>query len=520
MKDETKRPPTKWIERIGIGPWFGGRDLSKPVHLVFGLVLPMALLVNNMWRVRAFTVDDAYISFRYAANLVAGHGLVYNPGEAIEGYTNFLWTLLIALGLPLGIDEHTSSKIMGALAAMGTMAVMYRLSARLQPMGGLPCVATWLFATSSTSVCWSVFGLETSLFQFFIATGTLMMFEENDRERAFPASGLVFALAGLTRPEAPMFLGLPMLLLGRRFFSRQNIVRGLLFALPIGVHMLWRHGYYGSWTPATLAAKTGDLKAQWKNGRGYVLAWLQHAGPIIFVIFYGVGLGVARRSRELLTLAAVFFATATYVILVGGDWMSYYRFMAPGEPYCFVLICVAIRSLAQSRERAALVALALALLWGFGHRYYDFEGARKKFIKEEKRFWDSTAGQVAEWLAVHGKPGRVALGDIGFVGWRTNYPILDLLGLVDPVISQLPGGYTKKHGPGYKERFYEVAPEWAVLIHSGQDCKTASLAAVKKIVEDPKFRRMYVLEENFQVNSDGSWCVFRRKDFDSSTRGE
>lgn len=510
----TDKPRRSFLDVLGIRPWFAGRDLSPRLHLLFGLVLPMLLLLNNMWRVRTFTVDDAYISFRYAANLAAGHGLVYNVGEVIEGYTNFSWTVLIAAGLPLGIDPHTSSKVMGALAAMGTMAVIYRLSGRIIAYGGLPCVATWLFATSATSATWAVFGLETSLFQFLIAMGTLMMFEEHDKPKAFPWSGLVFALAGLTRPEAPMFLGIPMLLLGRGIFGKQNLLRGALFVLPIAAHVLWRHSFYGAWTPATLAAKTGDLKSQWKNGKGYVFEWLRHAGPLMYLWFYGAGLGVARRSREALTLSVVFVAVGFYVILVGGDWMSYWRFMAPGEPYVFVLVCIAMRQLVQSRDRGAIVALALALVWGFTQRHYEFETARKKFVREEKRFWDNTAGQVAEWLVTHGKPGRVALGDIGFVGWRTNYPILDLLGLVDPVISQLPGGYTKKHGPGYKERFYEVAPEWAVLIHSGQDCTKATLAAVKKIVDDPKFKRMYVLMENFQVNAEGSWCVFRRKDFE------
>ncbi|MBK6921005.1 MAG: hypothetical protein IPH07_26655 [Deltaproteobacteria bacterium] len=504
---------THLIDRIGVRPWWRGRDLGPRAHLLFGLLLPMYVLGMNMWNVHRFTVDDAYISFRYAANLVAGHGLVYNPGEAIEGYTNFAWTLLCAGGLSMGVDPHVTSKVLGALCAMGSMAVVYRLSARLQPLGFMPCVATWLFATSSCSATWAIFGLETGMFEFLVALGILWMFEEHDDAKRFPRSGLVFALAGLTRPEAPMYLGLAMLLLGRKMFARQNIVRGLLFAVPIAIHLLWRHAYYGAWMPATLAAKTGDLKAQWRNGRGYVLAWLDHAGPLLFVTFYGFGLGVARRSRELLTLMVLFVAVAIYVILVGGDWMSYYRFMAPAEPFAFVLICVALRSVTQTREPAAVIAVVLALAWGMVHRAYDFEGARKKFIKEEKRFWDNTAGQVAEWLVANGKPGRVALGDIGYVGYRTNYPILDLLGLVDPVIGQLPGGYTKKHGPGYTEHFYEVMPEWAVLIHSGQDCKHASLAAVRKIVEDPRFRRSYVLMENFQVNAEGSWCVFRRRDF-------
>jgi hypothetical protein len=49
--------------------------------------------------------DDAYVSFRYAKHLVEGHGLVYNIGERVEGYTNFLWTLLAAIPLAAGFDD-------------------------------------------------------------------------------------------------------------------------------------------------------------------------------------------------------------------------------------------------------------------------------------------------------------------------------------------------------------------------------------------------------------------------------
>ncbi len=498
------------LDRIGARAWFAGRDLSPRAHLVLGLLLPAYVLAANMWRVRKFTVDDAYISFRYAANLAAGEGLVYNLGEPIEGYTNFLWTVLIAAGLPLGIDPHLSSKLLGASAALGTLWVAYRMSARAQPLGGVPCVATWLLAVSSTTSSWAVFGLETPLFTFLVTLGTWRMFAETEREYALPLSGLIFAIAGLTRPEAPLFFGLPMLFLGRRIFARQNLLRIALFALPIGAHLLWRHAYYGQWTPATFSAKTGDLAAQWKSGRTYVIGWFEHSGPVVFLAFAGVGLSVARRSRELLTITCVMIAVFAYVILVGGDWMSYFRFLAPAEPFVYVLVCVAVRQMAQGRAPAVLVALTLTAAWTGVQRYFGLREAQNKFIKEEKRFWDHTAGRVATWLVTHGTPGRVALGDIGFVGWRTNYPILDLLGLVDPVIARLPGGYTKKTGPGYAERFFDVMPEWAVLIHTGQECKKASLKAVRLIVEDDRFRRAYTLQENFRINADGSWCVFKR----------
>ena len=58
---------------------------------------------------RWFTLfDDAMISMTYARNLAGGDGLVWNPGQpAVEGYSNPLWTILMAVGLALGRDlEH------------------------------------------------------------------------------------------------------------------------------------------------------------------------------------------------------------------------------------------------------------------------------------------------------------------------------------------------------------------------------------------------------------------------------
>ena len=52
----------------------------------------LAWLVSLSW----WLTDDAFISFRYARNLLEGHGLVFNPGERVEGYTNFLWVLELA----------------------------------------------------------------------------------------------------------------------------------------------------------------------------------------------------------------------------------------------------------------------------------------------------------------------------------------------------------------------------------------------------------------------------------------
>lgn len=495
-----------------VAAWRRGEGLPRRVHLLVGLVLPIWVLLVNMWRVHWLTIDDAYISFRYARNLANGWGLVYNQGEAVEGYTNFLWTVILAGGFELGLDPHLVSKVLGAAAAVGILVLTYRLADRVYPLRTLPCVATWLLASSMPLTAYAVLGLETSAFTFLVLWGTWRMFLEVERGDRVPWSGLVFAAAGLTRPEAPLFIGLPMLLLGRGFFSRQNLLRAALCGGPLLLHLLWRYSYYGAWLPATLGAKTGDLQQQLDRGSGYLSSYVETGGPIVFLALFGIAVALVKRHRELASLAAITVAWFAYVLLVGGDWMSYHRFLAPTEPFLFVLVGLAIRRIVETLDRAAILGLALFGLYAGLVRLHHVGKAQDQFIKEEMRYWNNTAGQAAEWLATRAQPGRVAIGDIGYVGYRTDYPILDLLGLVDPVINSLPGGYTRKIGEGYVERFFDVRPEYAVLVMGSDKCNTPELSGVALVYYDKRFKPDYDLAHQLQVTSDASWCIFKRRD--------
>ena len=101
--------------------WWG-----VPVVLIAGVVDAIAI---------RWTCDDAFISFRYARNLVRGHGLVFNPGEAVEGYTNFLWTLGLALGMILDIDPIDWACLFGLASWLGVGGLLAWQAhrARLEP---------------------------------------------------------------------------------------------------------------------------------------------------------------------------------------------------------------------------------------------------------------------------------------------------------------------------------------------------------------------------------------------------
>jgi len=509
------RDRAQWhLERV-----MAGASLSQATHRLVGLQLPMLLLAYNLWVARSFTIDDAFISFRYARNFARGMGLVYNAGEHIEGYTNFLWTVLLAGGVPFGIDPETSSKVLGAASALVSLALLYAVSQRLRRFAILPCVATWLFATSVPNVGYAIWGLETGFFVCFLLLGTwLFLREREDSEgRAFPFSGLAFAVAGLSRPEAPLFLGLLMLFLGRDFFRRQNLLRGIIFVIPIALHMLWRHGYYGSWLPNTLSAKTGNLEQQLHSGADYLDKYVRHAGVALWLSAFGVGYGVAKRNRWVLACAVTALAVAGYVALVGGDWMPFYRFMATFEPYCFLLVGVGMRSvfdrqpLTLRTQQVAATGVALLLVVGFSHRVGTMESAFHKILKDEKIFWDSAAGGVAEVLRT--KPaGTVGVADIGQVGYRTDYPVFDLLGLIDPVISKLPGGYTNKTGAGYVDRVFDVMPRYFVFVGRAKTCTPLQFPGQEKLRRDPRFQANYELGGKVEHSKGGLWCIFQRKE--------
>ena len=581
--------------------WLGGATLSRVAHVFLGFVVPAVVALVNMWRVRSFTVDDAYISYRYARNLARGWGLVYNYGERIEGYTNFLWTVILGGAIKLGVDPDIAAKVLGALFACGSLGVVFLIEERIRPLKAMPVVSTWLLATTMVFAGYSVWGLETSMFVFLVLSGTwLVMREEDDRPvvaaaapawkraaKRAPWSGLLFGLAGITRPEAPMYLGVLMFFLPgasllyvrrlagdakrrdgsapalmilvfalvglsaaivvpkelapgaetalfgligllaivmlsqlpRALFAPRNLIRGGLFLAPVVSHFLWRKSYYGSWLPNTLSAKTGDVRQQLAGGLDYVEKFIVHGGPVVYLVCFGVAAGFAWRHRWVLAFACLTLLGATYVVLVGGDWMPIYRFMAPVQPFLFLLIGLATRVLVEKQSKLVNYGLLVLALVTVGHRANRLNRDRVKIIKKEKKFWDSAAGGTARWFAekrdergVEATYGTIAMGDIGEIGYRTDYPVLDLLGLVDPVVSELPGGYTRKIGKGYRDHFFNSKPRYFVLVSADNDCHHPSVPGSRVLYTDRRFLRQYFVSGRVKLMSGFSWCVYERKD--------
>jgi hypothetical protein len=500
--------------------FWAGDPLSPRMHLALGLIAPMALTIANAIRVRAFTVDDAFITFRYADNFGSGHGLVYNVGERVEGYTNFLWTVLLGVLSRLGAAPEPTSKVLGAICAAAALVPLYRLAHRLAPLQNIPCLATWLCASSFVYTGYAVFGMEAPLFALLALGGAERFVAEQDAEirgapPRVPWSGVLFALASLTRPEAPLLFLLLVASSGKRALSRAGLIRLASFAAPVLLHLLWRRGYYGAWLPNTFGAKTGDLREQLKGGADYLEKYAAHAGAILWLAIGAVGIALARltSARPLallgLALSAWVVLFGVYVVLVGGDWMPYFRFIAPAEPFAFLLVDQVLRTILERRERVATVALAAFGAWTVYSRVDTLRDGQRHIVKNDKTFWDDSAGRTAEWFLKNGQPGPIGIADIGYVGYRTGYPIVDMLGLLAPEIARLPGGYTRKVGAGYTDAIFARQPRYFVIINAERDCKSPTVPSSRAVFADARFAD-YRLRETIRLKGGGAWCIFAR----------
>ena len=159
-----------------------------------------------------FTQDDAFISYRYVKNFVNGHGLVFNPGERVEGYTNFLWIIILSIFAQLGLDMIIVSKVLGIAAGATTLFIIYQISLNLfrKKDWFFPLFAPLLLASNSAFAYWSISGLESV---FFVMAVLLSVYFYFTYQRLMIIS---CALSGLIRPERVLVFAI--LILHKFFF--------------------------------------------------------------------------------------------------------------------------------------------------------------------------------------------------------------------------------------------------------------------------------------------------------------
>jgi arabinofuranosyltransferase len=224
------------------------------------LTIAVALILVHCWWFSDFTVDDGAISFTYARNMALGHGLVLLPGgEHVEGYTNFLWVVLLALGVRFGMDVFRWSHVLGGILAGFTILGIAELVAAVRGRRSTwDAAPAFVGATLLPIAYWSMSGLEGGLYcTVVIWTFIRLVVEHNDPSR-HPWSAPLAACIALTRPDGLLLVALALVLRLIHLRRLRELVTWTLFALgPVAIHLAWRIHFYAYPLPNTFYAKVG-----------------------------------------------------------------------------------------------------------------------------------------------------------------------------------------------------------------------------------------------------------------------
>jgi hypothetical protein len=447
--------------------------LSEPAILIGALAVIVGIGIAA-WG--AWTCDDAYISYRYAKNLVDGHGFVYNLGERVEGYTNLLWTLWIAVGLVLKVQPDTWSTIWSLLAygsvILLLLSIHLELRQRLAVTRYTLPVACLVAALHPEFQIFATSGLETAAFTATAFAGYVVLARGLISDEPKPVLfGVLFGLASMLRPDGIVFAAVAGVALVLTKPLRPRVIT--LYALTVsafwGGTTAFRILYYGDYFPNTYYAKSAYL-AWHAQGVAYlrtylVKYWVLFVAPFALVIAYLRNRKAAALEAEpdfLKVHARLSFAFAAvyayYVVRVGGDFM-FARLLIPVTPYLAILLELALYRLSITRCLAYLelvfAALALPLVtprpvsateWVDGV-------ADEHDVYSDERVSNGIARADVLGKFFEGLPVRVAfLGTEARIMYEANIPVAieSEAGLTDRIIARQ--ALTKRGRIGHEKR--------------------------------------------------------------------
>jgi arabinofuranosyltransferase len=517
--------------------------------LASGVATLASALAVFRWSQRVVVFDDAYISFRYAKNLVNGAGLVFNEGERIEGYTNFAWTLLSAAGIAAGFDPLTTTRVVGVISYAAIAATLTFLWFRWTENDifrwlGFP--ALWLIFARTGFAAHAGSGLETMTVALMILWVGVAAFE---LEVPWWASGLLAGVLCTVRADAALAVGVVgLILLLRARLGGEGWVAGFKLAsrwasIPfafIAAHTLFRLVYYGEPLPNTYFAKAGGIYAL-ERGAWYV-ATVVRARPEVGALLVAalIGLLLSRgRSRAVISYGLLYAALyALYLIKVGGDFMEY-RFMWMVYP---TVMLAGLRGLVVIGDRklvAGAVGAALMVGLTFTQRPTEKDSLGLPVMVGDRYGFQSLEGMNSmvetEGIPVGKKLGEVLPRDTvvattlaGTISYYSDLRIVDQWGLNEPYVrhQEAPPTYLRGHvKPAPMEYLKEAGVD--LYMHHPTICKCSKPCRERKpnvfirLGEDRCVRTWYFQqtpELTAYVCEHPEWFVLHRVKCGSSKR--
>jgi len=452
---------------------------SRVTPLAIALAALAILLLSSLDYL-PFLADDSLISLRYVDRLLEGKGLTWTDGRAVEGYSNLLWILAVAVPGLFGADPIVAARVLGVLGMAAVIPCIVAASRR-EAAGAhawLPLVlALGFFTLSAPVAAWAVGGLEQPLVAALLGlaivgcyrlleaeSGTVPIFAQRKWDCPLPKSrytsarlkdvllaSLPLGLLCLTRPDGPLFTAAAFFAVAAARRAWQRPAEGLRLSLLAVVpalfwlgQLLFRLWYYGELVPNTALVKLAPSVHHFYGGAKYVARGLGALAP--FSLAAGVlllGALAARRTRpKALLLSSLAGVWTAYLVFIGGDVFPAYRHVVP----LVVLMTFALPLGANAllRHFEGRIRLSPFLLAGAAGTlfvpfvYLQFADRENARARTERWEWDGKVLATVLKGAFSEEQPLMAVAAAGCLPYWTGFPCVDMLGLNDYYLPRYP----------------------------------------------------------------------------------
>ena len=453
----------------GIAP----HGVRKPVSLAITIFAAWGLLfiyrTSFTWvdgTVYSSLFDDAMISMRYAWNLANGNGLVWNPGEYVQGYSNLLMTLLMAV-VHLVTDPRTAVfvvQLSGIVLVITAALLGMKTGRNLATSSGVANPDAVALLSLIAVLCyyplgyWSIMGMETGLLTVCVLAALLWLlkFQDTRCPRRLYIATFFMVLAFTTRPESAILSGLMglyalyVIIRYKHSHSMLNwVLAAFIYTLCAGCVLLFQYSYYGEYLPNTYTLKlTGtDIGDRILDGIGFITPHLQ---SILFTVIIAMAGIIHNASDKKLLLLMLLVSSMLYQVYIGGDAWPYWRITTPVMPLLLILFIIAvckastttftpwINIAATNKNNIARLAYTGCLVAGLlSVNYYflpEITMQTVPFNSEYNRQRAMTGIALAEITTADASVGVFSAGAIPYYSRRR---AVDFLGKSDPVIARL-----------------------------------------------------------------------------------
>lgn len=411
------------------------------------LAAAMALYAVSVMAAGGHTIDDAYISARYAKNLAAYGQLTWNLHETprTEGYTSPLWVLLSSLvffitdGFPFHLIQLMSI-FFGALALLMLFALGRKL--RISPWSA--ALPPLFLSVSAPFVLWSASGMESAFYTFLVLLGMYLVLDEEDNGLNY-ITPLVFFLIFLARTEGLVFYLSVVAVRGGKCLLyadvgrndlRKFLVWNAIFLLCFFTYLLWKVYYYEAVLPLPVYVKKPDGLA----GFVYVADFLGYIAPSLVLALLGLRAGWSTRKLLLwVALGAYLLAISFSNPLMG--WS--FRLLVAAFPLIYLLAVweldrVFLVENPHTLNRFLFGVIACLLFLTVLKDPGDYLDSLRRRATASAQVLGSVHVPLGQWLDRQPKKAgtkKVALADVGAVSFYFDGEVIDFYGLNDRKIA-------------------------------------------------------------------------------------